>query len=190
MVSSLLFLLLGLAGLYFGADWLVRGAVRIAAVLHVRPLFIGLTVVAFGTSAPEIVVCVVAAVQGNTDIALGNVLGSNVANIGLILALTATLSPVQVARRLARREVPFMLVATLIFYALAWRLNIGRWEGALLVLGLVAFTRLALHWAQKDPSAMAGAPEELQQVQARRRRVRVLLDLALLTAGLLVLVIA
>lgn len=188
MLTSLLFLLLGLAGLYWGADWLVRGAARIAAALRVRPLFIGLTIVAFGTSAPEMVICVVAAARGNTDVALGNVLGSNIANIGLILALTAVVSPVRASLRLAQREMPFMLATTLVFYTLGWRMQFGRWEGLVFLLGLVVFTRLALHWALQEPPAIAAEFETSQLRHGLRQRVRYARDLGLLVTGLILLI--
>ncbi|MFQ5662844.1 MAG: calcium/sodium antiporter [Terriglobia bacterium] len=187
MLSSLLSLLLGLAGLYFGAEWLVRGASRLALALRVRPLFIGLTIVAFGTSMPEMVVCVVAAAQGKTDVALGNVLGSNVANVGLILALSAVLSPVHVASRLAQRELPFMLGVTLAFYALAWRMSFGRLEGLLLLATLVVFTRLSLHWALGEPPPVAAQFESSPQ-QRLHPRFRYVRELTLVTIGLAVLV--
>ena len=92
-------LVLGIAVLYFGADWLVRGAVRLAGSLGVSPIVIGLTVVSFGTSAPELVVSSVAALSGNAELAIGNVLGSNLANLGLILGLTALVRPLEVHSR-------------------------------------------------------------------------------------------
>lgn len=187
MLTSLIFLLLGLTGLYVGADWLVRSAARIAAGLRVRPLFIGLTIVAFGTSTPELVVCVVAAAQGNTDVSLGNVLGSNIANIGLILALAAILSPIRVSLKLVRHELPFMLAATLVFYALAWRMRFERWEGLLFLLALVGFAELARRWAVQEPPGVAAEFESFQRGQGMRQRVRYARDLGLLLSGLLLL---
>lgn len=184
MLLSLLLLALGIAGLYFGADWLVRGASRIALGLGIEPLFVGLTVVAFGTSAPEMVVCVVAALQGKTDVALGNVVGSNIANVGLILGLTAVVRPVQVSLRLARRELPFMLAATLVFYGLAWRLSFGRAEGVLLVLSLLLFTRLALRWALQEPPSVVAQVESIQQERGLSRRHRLARDVGLVLLGL------
>jgi cation:H+ antiporter len=183
MLLSILFLLLGMAGLYFGAEWLVGGASRIALALGVQPLFVGLTVVAFGTSTPEMVICVVAAFQGNTDVALGNVLGSNIANIGLILGLTAVVAPVGVSSRLVQRELPFMLAVTLVFYGLAWRMSFGRLEGLLLVLSLLVFTRLALHWAVRQPPAAVTELKTIQQ-QMARRALRVVRDVGLVVVGL------
>jgi cation:H+ antiporter len=188
MVLSLVFVVVGIAGLWFGADWLVRGASRIALALGVEPLFIGLTIVAFGTSAPEMVVCVVAAAQGNTDVALGNVLGSNVANVGLILGLTALATPVRVSLRLAQRELPFMLGVTLVFYALAWRMEFGPIVGILLVVGLLAFTRLALHWALQEPPAVVAEFESFHGDTIARPRFRAAREVGLVVTGLVALV--
>lgn len=167
MALSLVFVAVGIAALCLGAAWLVRGASRIALALGVEPLFVGLTIVAFGTSAPEMVVCVVASAQGNTDVSLGNVLGSNVANVGLILGLTAAVSPLRVSLRLARRELPFMLAVTLVFYALAWRMVFGPVVGLFLVAGLIVFTRLALRWALQEPPTVVAEFETLKERRAQ-----------------------
>lgn len=147
-------LLAGLAGLYFGAEWLVRGASRIAAALDVSPLVIGLTVVAFGTSMPEMVAGSVAAWNGNTDLVLGNVLGSNIANIGLILGLAAMIRAVPVKLQLLRREMPLMLLATVAVWALAARGSIGRLEGVLLFAALCGFSWLTLIWARRERASV------------------------------------
>ncbi len=102
----------GVGVLFFGAEWLVRGAARLAASLGVSPIVVGLTVVSLGTSAPELVVSMTAALRGNSDLAMGNVMGSNLANIGLILGLTALIRPMNVAARVVTREVPIMLFST------------------------------------------------------------------------------
>lgn len=188
MFVSLLYVALGLVGLYFGAEWLVRGAARLAAALRVRPLFIGLTVVAFGTSAPEFVVTVVSAVQGKGAVALGNVVGSNIANVGLILAVTALLAPVSVSLKLVNRELAVMVAATLVFYALAWRLEIGRVTGALFLLCLVAFTWLALRWAQRESAEVADEFRAFEQNEGLLERFHLARDVALVVLGLATLV--
>src|SRR3989337_2159415 len=108
-MADILLFLAGLVALYFGAEWLVRGAARLAISLHVQPVVVGLTVVAFGTSMPEFVVSFIGALKGLPDIALGNVVGSNIVNIGLILGLSAMIYPLSVHMKLARFETPFML---------------------------------------------------------------------------------
>lgn len=126
----------GIAVLYFGAEWLVRGAARMAGSLGLSSIVIGLTVVSLGTSAPELAVCVMAAIRGDPDIAMGNVMGSNLANIGLILGLTALVRPMKVAARVVRREVPLMLVVTALLYPLVMDQGLGRLDG-LALLGLM-----------------------------------------------------
>jgi cation:H+ antiporter len=127
-------------GLLVGGAWLlVSGGSRIAALLGVAPVVIGLTVVAFGTSAPELFVCLVAALRGSADLTLGNVIGSNLANIGLILGLAALIMPVEVDRRLGRLEVPLLVVATALFAIQGWNLWYSRLDGALLTLLFLVF---------------------------------------------------
>ena len=118
MLSDLLITTAGLTLLVVGGDSMVRGASSLAARLGVSPLAIGLTVVAFGTSAPELFVNVTAAVQGNTGLSFGNIFGSNMANIGLIIALTALIGPLPINNVVISREVPMMLLATLVAAAL------------------------------------------------------------------------
>ncbi len=105
-------LVAGLGVLTLGADWLVRGSSNFALSIGIKPLIIGLTLVAFGTSAPELTVSVKGALDGNSGIAVGNVIGSNIANIGLILGLCAIIRPVDVSKELFRRDIPMMLVAS------------------------------------------------------------------------------
>lgn len=140
MLVDLLLLLGGVAVLYFGAEWLVRGSARLAAAAGIHPIVVGLTVVSFGTSAPELVVSLIAAIEGDADIALGNVLGSNLANIGLILGITALVRPIHVHSRVVRREVPIMLAVTLALYPLIFDEALGRFDG----VGLVGVLALYL----------------------------------------------
>ena len=185
MAMSLTFLnlSLGFAALYFGADWLVRGAARLAASFQISPLVIGMTVVAFGTSLPEVVTCIVAAARGSTDLALGNVIGSNIANIGLILGVSALVSPIAVSALRMRRELPFMIGATLIVVALAWRQPYGRLEGLLLVVALIAFTVLSLRGVSEEKAET----EEFRTFEGERRLSRASRlgrDLVLIIVGL------
>ncbi|MEN8373957.1 MAG: calcium/sodium antiporter [Gemmatimonadota bacterium] len=112
-ITQVLLFALGVLGLYYGAEWLVRGAGRLARGWGVSALTIGLTVVAFGTSAPELAVGVFAALGGKPELALGNVVGSNVMNIALILGITALLLPIEVGAGVIRREIPVMILVTL-----------------------------------------------------------------------------
>src|SRR4030067_1938497 len=108
LLQSLLFCA-GIAALYFGAEWLVKGASRFAYFLHIKPLVIGLTIIAFGTSTPELVTGIIAGIKNLNDIAIGNVIGSNIANIGLVLGVTAIILPLKVEMNLLRREIPIII---------------------------------------------------------------------------------
>ena len=128
---------IGVGVLYYGAEWLVRGSARLAASLGISPIVVGLTVVSFGTSAPELVVCTVAAMGGNPDLAIGNVMGSNLANIGLILGLTALVRPLEVHARVVWREMPLMLLVTAALFPLLWDLQLSRTDGVILLIALL-----------------------------------------------------
>ena len=129
----------GLLILALGANLLVRGAVGIAARFGVPPLVIGLTVVAFGTSSPEVLVSIQAAIAGDPEIALGNVVGSNIFNVLFILGLSAAITPLVVSRRLVRRDVPIMIGINLLVYGLSLDGVLRRWEGIVLVSLLTAY---------------------------------------------------
>ena len=139
-VESWILMAAGLALLLAGAELLVRGAARLAGAFGVPPLVIGLTVVAYGTSAPELAVSVRASGLGQADIALGNVVGSNIFNVLFILGLSALITPLVVSRKLVRLDVPIMIAVSLGLVALGWNGRIGRPEGALLVLLGIAYT--------------------------------------------------
>ncbi len=147
-----LLLLGGFALLAGGAEALVRGASRLAASLGVRPLVIGLTVVGFGTSMPEVVVSALASADGEPGLALGNVLGSNIANSGLILAVAALIAPLRCDLSLLRREAPIMILATMLALLLSWTGAVTRLAGLLLLAGLVTFVWLSLRWARAEPA--------------------------------------
>ena len=151
LILNTLLVVGGLAMLYFGSEWLVRGSVNIAKRMRVSQLVIGLTIVAFGTSTPELVVSTNAAFTGQADIALGNVVGSNIVNVGLILGLSAAIFPLAVHVSTIRREVPIMIGALLALVALSsFDYVITQIEGILLVLGLVAFTYFSYKHARKE----------------------------------------
>jgi cation:H+ antiporter len=139
-VTAGLLLVVGLAATVAGAELLVRGASRLAAAFGVPPLVVGLTVVAFGTSAPELAVSVEAALTGAANIAVGNVVGSNIFNVLFILGVSALVAPLSVALQIVRQETWIMLAASLIGWALIATEGVGRGEGALLVAGIIAYT--------------------------------------------------
>lgn len=138
-LSSYIFILISVALLFYGADWLVRGGAQIARRFGVRPLVVGLTIVAFGTSLPEFVVSFFAAMQGSSTIAIGNIIGSNITNIGLILGLSALVFPITAAFQTMYRQLVVMIVVTIVLYLFALNGVIDRWQGILMVLLLLGY---------------------------------------------------
>lgn len=146
--------------LYFGAEWFVAGASALALALRVPKLLVGLTVVAYGTSAPEIVVGVQAARTGHGDVALGNVIGSNIANLGLILGVTSLVRPPQVDAAIPRRQTPVLVASTLLLPLLLWDGVVSRTEGVgLLALALAYTVGTVAGTRQASPAAAAAVHE-------------------------------
>lgn len=137
---AILLVILGGVALVLGAHWLVQGASRLAIGVGISPLVIGLTVVAFGTSAPELAVSVASAATDAPEIAIGNVVGSNIFNILLILGCSAVVTPLIIASRLVRLDIPLMVLASLVTWWFCADGTIGRWEGAGLFLALLIYT--------------------------------------------------
>lgn len=176
----------GFVALYFGAEWLVRGSVALALRLGISPLIAGLTIVAIGTSAPELVVSLIAASQDRPDIALGNVVGSNIFNIGLILGLTSLITPLRVQSQLIRLDIPILLGITFLFLFFFRDFSISRLEGALLCALMVGYLLLNVI------NARAGRESELTrefQEEIHRPTGPVIKDVffSILGLGLLVL---
>jgi cation:H+ antiporter len=151
---ALIELIAGFALLVAGAEVLVRGASRLAAAFGVSPLLIGLTVVAYGTGTPEMAVSAIAAAEGTTDIALGNVVGSNIFNVLLILGLSAVIAPLLVSQELVRRDVPLMIGVSILAWALALDSRIGRIDGVLLLAGMVAYTILLVRQSRSESAVV------------------------------------
>jgi cation:H+ antiporter len=143
-------LIAGIVLLTLGAEALVRGASRLAALLGISPLVIGLTVVAFATSAPEMAVSVRSALGGQSDLALGNIVGSNILNVLLILGLSAVITPMVVAQQLVRLDVPLMIGASLLLPVLAWNGRVDRWEGLLLVAAAIVYTAFLVRQSRRE----------------------------------------
>ncbi len=157
MTLSVAILAGGVLLLYAGAESLIRGAVQLGRRAGVSPIIIGLTVVSVGTSAPELVVSLLAALRGSPDLAVGNVLGSNLANVGLILGLAALMQPLEIHGRVVRREIPWMLGLSFLAVPLLWNLNMGRVEGAILALFLLVYLGLLVP-AMRSEGAERGIP--------------------------------
>lgn len=166
-MMSYLFVILGLIGLFFGGEFLIRGALGAARRLGVSPLLAGLVIVGFGTSVPELAVSVDAVIHGQPGIAVGNVVGSNIANILLILGLSALLMPVQVHPQAIRRDGVTMIGATVLCMLVFLSGTLGRIEGMVLLAGLVAYLAWAYRGEVVNHDAGAGLHEaESQAVQA------------------------
>jgi cation:H+ antiporter len=146
---TLLMLVGGLVLLVVGAEWLVRGASRLAAAIGIPPLVIGLTVVAFGTSAPEMAVSLKAVMAGQAGIAVGNVVGSNIFNVLCILGVSALIVPLTVSQQLIRFDVPLMIAASVVVWLLAGDRALGRYEGALLFGALIVYTAFLIYYGRK-----------------------------------------
>lgn len=183
---DILYMAVGLTVLVAGAEFMVRGAVRLAASFGVSSLIIGLTVVAFGTSAPELAVSVRAAVDGKSDLAVGNVVGSNICNVLLILGLSAMITPLLVKHQLIRFDVPLMIGVSVLFLLFSLDLNISRFEGGLLFAGICAYTLFLLRFGGKESAAVI---EEYEKEFGPRPPPRRWLDFVLLIGGLGMLVI-
>ncbi len=153
------FVVLGFVGLFYGADWFVDGASGLARRFHISPLVIGLTVVAYGTSAPEIGTCLVAVLGDSPGLAVGNVIGSNAANLGLILGFTAVMTPFAIPRGLLRREFWFMLAATILLWPLATAGVVSRPVGFTLVAALILFNVLSVRWGRGATAADSAGPD-------------------------------
>jgi len=152
MLEAVAFLIVGLVFLVWSADKLVFGAAALARNVGISPLVIGMTILAMGSSAPEMMVSATAALDGKTDTAVGNVLGSNIANIALILGITALIKPLSISSEVIRRELPLMIGVTLLAGALLWDSHLGFYEGVLLFVLFAVFLFTMLQISRKEKS--------------------------------------
>jgi cation:H+ antiporter len=180
-----LLLILGLVLLVFGADLLVRGAARLAGNFGVPALVIGLTVVAFGTSAPELAVSVKAAYSGQAELAIANVVGSNIFNVLFILGLSALISPLLISRQLIRQDVPLMVGVSVVAAVMAFNGSINRIEALILVAGLISYTAFLFYQGRKQ--GMDTADEEVEAML--KVKVPAWQNVLLVVGGLVLLVL-
>jgi len=179
---NLIELLSGLVLLILGAELMVRAAVRLAERLHVRPLIIGLTIVALGSSAPQMTVSLQAALTDNPDIAVGSVVGSGIFNILVTLGLSALIIPLRVSRQLVRLDIPLMIGASLLVFILAWNKDLGRFDGLLLLGALALYLGLLFRQSRHSTRPHTERPTETQQSW--------LISVLMILAGLTMLVFA
>ncbi|MDZ7791376.1 MAG: calcium/sodium antiporter [Xanthomonadales bacterium] len=189
---AVLQLLAGFVLLIWAADRLVTGASALARNFGVSPLIVGLTIVGFGTSAPEMIVSAVASLQGNPSLAIGNALGSNIANIGLILGLTALIYPLRVESTCLKREVPILTFIMFLTLFLMWDLAFSRADGIVLIIGLFtligAMVVLGIKTGGTDPLSAALAEEVPSGMPVRTAVIWTLVGLVLLPLSAQVLV--
>lgn len=183
MLEPLLWFSLGLAMLVFGADAFLKGASAVALRFGISPFVVGLTIVGFGTSAPELAVNLSAVWRGSYDIALGNVVGSNIANVGLILGTCAVVVPLSVHMRMLRIEGPVMVLVGIGLWLLCLDGELGRWDAALLLAGFVAMMVFVARSARDEPADVQQELGEFAAAQGRMRR-----HIAWLAVGLFLLV--
>jgi cation:H+ antiporter len=158
---TIFLMIVGLGLLVVGAEALVRGASRLAAAFGISPLVIGLTVVAFGTSSPEMAVSVMSASAGQADLALGNVVGSNIFNVLFILGISALITPLLVSRQLIRLDVPIMIGVSVLLLLLTLDGNISFLDGILLFAGIIAYTGFQIFQARREKRAADTAGEDV-----------------------------
>lgn len=191
MLVAVVFIFLGLGLLMFGADRFVDGAAALAANLGVPPLLVGLTVVGFATSAPELLVAATASLAGNPAIAVGNAIGSNIANIGLVIGVTAIVMPLVVQSRVLKQEFPIMFCAMLLALVLFWDQQLSRSDGFILALGLLVMmgvtTFLGLRYSRSPQAGLAedalAEEVEIPEISTRRALGLSLLGLVCLIIG-------
>lgn len=176
---SLFFILLGFVLLYFGAEWLVKGSASLALKAGISPLIVGLTIVAMGTSTPELVVSTLSSLRNAGDLALGNVIGSNIFNVAVILGFASLISPVKIHKQILKFDLPVMIIATAVLLLFIVDRNISRVEGSILTCGIAAYLTKSVFLARK----------EKQNVDLKESaNSKFLLDLMLLFAGIALLV--
>ncbi len=176
------FILASIVLLYFGAEWMVKGSSSLALRLGMQPVIVGLTIVAFGTSAPELIVSVDAAMDGKSGISIGNVVGSNYFNILVILGVTAIMSPIMVDRRLLKSDIPLMILATGVFVFLFWDGELTFWEGVILLVGLGLYLISTVYFGRRKVKLNKIVLPKLPS------KGNIFIDLGLLLLGLLVMI--
>ncbi|MCH7964735.1 MAG: calcium/sodium antiporter [Bacteroidetes bacterium] len=182
-----LYIIGGSIGLFIGAESLVRGASSLAIRLGISPLVVGLTVVAFATSSPEMVVSIKAAIEENPGIVVGNVVGSNICNIALILGVAAMVSPLSVKTQVIKREIPIMIIVSVILLLILLDDTITRVEGVFLVIGIITYIILGYNYSVKEKDNKE-VIKEFQEI-IPKSPYKVWQSLVLMTVGLGLLVV-
>lgn len=188
-VMTLILSGVGLVILAAGAEMLVRGAARLALFFGISPLVVGLTVVAFATGSPELAVSVQSAWSGQPDIAVGNVVGSNILNTLLVLGASALIVPLIVSQQLVRIDVPLMIGASLLLYLLAWDQEISRLEGTIFFVGMVAYVVFTIIKSRQETAQVRAEYEEALDARRNKKDIAIPQNIGLVLAGLILLVL-
>ena len=182
---TLILFLGGFVLLFFGADFLVKGASGLAVTAGLSPLVVGLTVVAYGTSAPELSVALISSSAGQSDLAIGNVVGSNISNILLILGCSAVMSPLVVSRQLVRLDIPLMIAISFLLMFMGWDGQLGKLDGILLCAGAVAYTVFTVVQSRRETqNSSAELNQEQDKAKSKKGLKPTLIQLALMIVGL------
>ena len=172
MILSIFLFILGLIIIYLGAKWTVNGSSNIALIMGIRPIIVGLTIVSIGTSLPEFVVSIVAAINKSKDIALGNIIGSNIANIGLVLGLSAIIRPLKINRSTIKNEIPIMIGVSLLFYFLAFDNRISAVDGFILFIGIILFIGYCIHDARYNKERSEDIIHDLESPVKKKHSIK------------------
>ena len=168
MTINLTLFIIGLLTLYYSAGWLVKGSSSFARHVGMQPVVIGLTVVAFGTSAPELVVSLVSSIKGKSMIAVGNIIGSNICNIALVLGMTAIFQPIKSHPSVIKRDIPIMIGISLYLLVISFNATIGRYEGLSLICGIVLYIfynyRIAARGSYPETGAISSDMKEMTYI--------------------------
>lgn len=186
IIEIVLYIIGGLLMLFSGAEGLIRGSTSLALRVGITPLVVGLTVVAFGTSSPELVVSLKAALQGNGDISLGNVIGSNIANIALILGVAALIRPMKVQAQVVKREIPIMIIVTLLLLLFLINNEINRFEGVIFFIGVIIYSVISIMLAKKEKNV---AVEEEFADGFAKKSLKIWIAIPFIVIGLALLVL-
>ena len=178
-----LYLIAGLLLLIAGGNYLVKGGVAVAKRFKVPTLIIGMTIVAFGTSAPEFIVSLQSALQGHPEISIGNVVGSNIANIGLILGITALILPMAVNRTSVKIDIPFLIFCSLLFFTLAQDNVISRGEGLIFVILLILFSALSIYKSKRENTTEALVEEPIKEDTPKEKDLNMISAIIMIVAS-------
>ncbi|MFQ5712620.1 MAG: calcium/sodium antiporter [Candidatus Scalinduaceae bacterium] len=194
MLAQCILFMVGILGVYIGAEWLVKGSSNLSRELGIRPIIIGLTVVAFGTSSPELAVSLTASIKESDEIAIGNIIGSNIANIGLVLGVSALVFPLKVERIIMKSELPLMIAISAALYLMAIDKEIGFVDGLFLFTGIILFTGYQIYSTinlkQKSSNLMSDTNMAgLANKQSSTKRKKLFLNILFIVVGLASLLI-